>query len=63
MFAPVLQVGASIIWHYLVNEDYSWMSHALAKEHCSSLALVDCTSLESSRHFVGWTRKADTLTG
>ena len=63
MFVPVLKAGSSIVWHYLMNEDLSWISHDAAKQYCSTTALIDSTTLSECTHYVGWTREADLLTG
>ena len=63
MFVPVLQNGSSIVWHYLMNENYAWMSHEQAQESCARITSIDFTALASSTHYVGWTRNAELLAG
>jgi hypothetical protein len=55
-FLPVLKVGTSVIWHYLVNEDLSWMSYNIVHEHDHRISDLHFKELESLSHFVGWSR-------
>lgn len=56
MFVPTLAVGNSIVWHYLLNDDFSWMSHNHAEKSCKSIASIGFDEMKSAtRHFVGWT--------
>lgn len=63
MFVPTMQAGQSIIWHYLLQKDGQRMSYnrGLALERdCNNLSW---STLQESRHFVGWTPSARILAG
>lgn len=53
MYVPVLQTASSIVWHYLLNDDLSWMSHDQAQKNCQEIAQIDFSALSKSNHFVG----------
>jgi hypothetical protein len=63
LLAPMMQVGQSIIWHFLLQIDGKRMSYN------QGLALGPMTDgiswplLGQSRHFVGWTPAAQILAG
>ncbi|KAM0715862.1 hypothetical protein Q7P37_008376 [Cladosporium fusiforme] len=55
MFVPTAVFGTSVLWHYVLNADFSWMSHNRAEEECKIIAKLDLKALESATtHFVGW---------
>ncbi|KAK4965765.1 hypothetical protein LTR42_011778 [Elasticomyces elasticus] len=65
LFVPTSCVGSSIIWHFLVNEDGSRLPYndGIAASAAADAYLLDQNTLESGRHFVGWTPAADILAG
>lgn len=55
MFVPIIKTTSSIVWHYLLNDDLSWMSSNGAWDDGREVAKIDVSSLSSLKHFVGWT--------
>jgi hypothetical protein len=51
---PVLRVGSSIMWHYVVNEDLSWMSHNVLDTQSNALPDLTFDEVNNATHFVGW---------
>ena len=66
MFVPVLLVGTSVIWHYLMNEDLSWMSyneyHRVEGRPPDKLP-TGLSQVMECRQFVGWTKAAKIKAG
>lgn len=62
-FAPIICIGASTIWHFLVQEDRRRLSCNEALSTAETHGLLDQGRLEGGRHFVGWTPLADIHTG
>ena len=58
-----MKIGGSIIWHYVANEDLEPMTYRQALAEVVEAPPVDFSSLEGSRHFIGWTSEAHVLTG
>lgn len=53
MFVPTAVIGTSVMWHYMLNEDLSWMSHNRAEEVCKNVAKIDFNVLETATaHYV-----------
>ena len=63
MFVPVLKLGSSIIWHYLVNEDLSWLSHNASESLPDLVRDLKFADLHSCSHYVGWSRKVHEVIG
>lgn len=66
MFIPMKKVKSSILWHFLFNEDETRMSYLTASKLCSgrlSTNVVDASSLETGRHFLGWSSSVEVFTG
>lgn len=64
MFVPTLVSATTIVWHYMLNEDLSWMSHNQAEEKCQTIARIDFETLETATtHYVGWLPVAEINTG
>ena len=62
-FVPKLRQGPSVIWHYLINENQDPMTYDQALGEYAEAPELDLFPLEASRHFIGWTPKAQILTG
>ena len=63
LFVPMMQIGQSVIWHFLLQADGKRMSYnrGLALErNCNGLSWP---GLEQNRHFVGWTPSAKVVAG
>jgi len=60
---PMLVLGTSVVWHFLVNQDCTRLSYSTAMATAQVHQLLDQCNVESGRHFVGWTPVADVLTG
>lgn len=62
-FIPTMQKGASIIWHYIVNDNQESLTYEQATGRQSDCPKIDLLCLQGSRHFVGWTPSVRLLTG
>ena len=60
---PTLCIGSSIIWHYVFNANLERLSYNEVLDVCNVPNRLDLADLNSSRHFVGWTPKAQILIG
>lgn len=63
LFVPMIRIGQSVIWHYLLQADGQRISYncGLALErNCNDLTW---STLQESRHFVGWTPSAKITAG
>jgi hypothetical protein len=55
MLVPTKHTGTAVVWHYILNEDFAWMSHNRAEEICKNVAKIDFQNLDAATsHFVGW---------
>lgn len=64
MLVPTAVSATSIVWHYMLNKDLSWMSHNHAEEVCQNVAEVGFEKLETATtHYVGWLPVAEINTG
>ena len=63
LFAPIMQVGQSIIWHFLLQVDGKRMSYNQGLALEPMMDAISWPLLEQSRHFVGWTPAASILAG
>ena len=63
LFAPMIVIGQSVVWHFLLQADGSRISYnqGLALESVSTSLSV--SSLQDRRHFVGWTSPASIVAG
>lgn len=62
-FAPMIKSGSSTVWHFLVNQDHRRLSYCSILAAARAHGEMDHCSLETGRHFVGWTPSADICTG
>ncbi|KAK5745366.1 hypothetical protein LTR17_001527 [Elasticomyces elasticus] len=64
LFAPTRCVGDSIVWHYLVNRNGSRISHNDGEEASRGTnRAINSSTMETARHFVGWTANAEQMAG
>ncbi len=63
MFVPVLTTATSVIWHYVLNDDFSLMSHDQVQTVSDASTTIGFNDIESMEHYVGWTTRVDNLTG
>ncbi|RFU26150.1 hypothetical protein B7463_g10188, partial [Scytalidium lignicola] len=66
MFVPTKRVENSINWHFLFHEDECHISHLEAGQPCNdrvSTDVLDVSSLEDSRNFLGWSSSVQLFTG
>lgn len=63
MFVPIMMTRSSIVWHYLFNDDLTWMSSNVAWDDGRKVAKIDFSRLSDSKHFVGWTSRAKPVIG
>lgn len=63
LFVPMACRGSSILWHFLLNQDETRLSYNLGLEQVSESYALDDATLQSRRHFVGWTQAADVVAG
>ena len=63
LFVPMMVIGQSIIWHFLLQGDRSRISYnqGLALEPVPTD--ISVPSLQDRRHFVGWTSPASIIAG
>lgn len=57
MLVLTKQIGDMLIWHYLCNDDGSYISYTDPRVRAMSSPIasdVDISTLESARHVVGW---------
>lgn len=58
MFVPILTVGRSIVWHFLIDNDQRRITYNDGLSIPSTVGIIDYPTIETSRHFVGWTPSA-----
>lgn len=63
LFVPMACPGSSIFWHFLLDQDGSRLSYNRGLEEIMEVYALDDATLQSRRHFVGWTPAADILAG
>lgn len=56
MFVPTSVHKKSVVWHYILEEDFAELSHNKAGEVCKAIAPITLEDLSSFEiHYVGWT--------
>ena len=63
LFVPMMQIGQSIIWHFLLEADGKRISYNRDLDLQTECVSLSSPILEQSRHFVGWTSSAKILAG
>ena len=63
LFVPMACPDSSILWHFLLNEDENRLSYNRGLEAMTEGYALDNATLQSRRHFVGWTQAADVVAG
>ena len=63
VFLPMLKVGTSITWHYLANEDLSWMSYDVVHDRAHVISNIQFNDISNLTHFVGWSRSVQETIG
>ena len=62
-FAPMMALGTSVIWHFLVNQNCARLAYDTVVATAQIQEPLDRCGIEGGRHFVGWTPVADVLAG
>ncbi|KAF2476948.1 uncharacterized protein BDR25DRAFT_348857 [Lindgomyces ingoldianus] len=57
------QVGDVLIWHFLFNENGEHISYADPRVCASNMQNISMSTLESTRHVLGWCSKVENLAG
>ncbi|KAK4893951.1 hypothetical protein LTR27_007757 [Elasticomyces elasticus] len=63
MLVAVAETTGSIMWHYLLGQDRGRVCYSEALRYCEKPTTTSFTGLQHARHFVGWTKYANILTG
>lgn len=63
LFVPMACPDSAILWHFLLNEDENRLSYNRGLEQITEVYALDNATLQSRRHFVGWTQAADVVAG
>lgn len=63
LFAPTACLGSSTVWHFLLHQDETRVTYNQGLDATSGACTIDNETLQSDRHFVGWTPAADVLAG
>ena len=63
LFAPMIQIGQSIVWHFLLQTDGKRISYNHGLALAPLTTGISCSLLDRSRHFVGWTPAASIMAG
>ena len=59
---PIQRFATSVIWHFIVNKDGTRMPYYEVCKHGGLQSFEDAI-FQGARHFVGWTRDAQTIAG
>ena len=63
LFVPMIQIGQSIIWHFLLQPEGTRISYNQGLALEPVITGISWPSLDRCRHFVGWTPTASILAG
>ncbi|KAK5735109.1 Rho GTPase activating protein [Elasticomyces elasticus] len=63
MLVAVKETAASVVWHYLLGQGPGRLCYSEARRYCDGATATGFVGLQHARHFVGWTRSANVLTG
>lgn len=56
LFVPTLVKNKSLVWHYILEEEFAELSHNKAQEVCREIVPISLEDLGSfETHYVGWT--------
>lgn len=63
LFAATSEVAGTVIWHFVADEAVKRMPYVTGLPRCGQPLELDALTIETARHFVGWTPHADVLLG